>query len=57
MVGPDPAKMFGSRFATLACSQLHGPDEGGRVAGDGHRPRHPPGEHEHREPEPRSFLH
>ena len=57
MVGPDPAKMFGSRFATLACSQLHGPDEGSRVAGDGHRPRHPPGEHEHREPEPRSSLH
>ena len=32
-------------------TDLHGPDEGGGVAGDGHGARHPPGEHEHRIPE------
>ena len=34
----------------LAGSYLHGPDEGGGVAGDGHGARHPPGEDEHRVP-------
>ncbi len=33
------------------CGELHGPDKGGGVAGNGHRTRHPPREHKHREPE------
>jgi hypothetical protein len=41
-----------------ACGELHGPDEGGGVAGNGHRPSHPPREHEHREPElVQNFVH
>ena len=31
----------------LPSCNLHGPDEGGSVASNGHGPSHPPGEHEH----------
>ena len=34
----------------LSCRDLHCPDEGGGVAGNGHGAGHPPGEHEHGEP-------
>ena len=34
-------------YFPFASGDLHGPDEGGGVAGDGHGPGHPPGEHEH----------
>ena len=35
----------------LARADLHGPDEGGGVAGDGHGARDPPGEDKDRVPE------
>ena len=34
-------------YFPLSSGNLHGPDEGGGVAGDGHSPGHPPSEHEH----------
>ena len=35
----------------LSCRDLHCPDEGGGVAGNGHGAGHPPGEDEDRVPE------
>ena len=38
-------------YFPLSSGNLHGPDEGGGVAGDGHGARDPPGEDKHRVPE------
>ena len=48
--GPGIVHRHPEVYFPFPSGDLHGPDEGGGVAGDGHGPGHPPGEHEQRKP-------